>query len=179
MLRDSHNFYAESLLRILAQARAGEGRLDRGLDLESEFLRYVVGIDRADFELDDASGLSPFNLVSPRAAVALLRWAWQQPWRADWVDALASRNSGTLAAWGRLPEVVGKTGTIRHTQALAGVLTPADGVPVFFAVFLNHRTQSRPQLRSEIARALWRWHRGVTPVPGLPTTLTGPTGGER
>ncbi|HUP22427.1 MAG TPA: D-alanyl-D-alanine carboxypeptidase/D-alanyl-D-alanine-endopeptidase [Thermoanaerobaculia bacterium] len=178
MLRNSHNFYAESLLRILAAARVGDGRLDRGLDLESEFLRYVVGIDRVDFELDDASGLSPFNLISPRATVALLRWVYQQPWRDAYLTALASGSGGTLVGWGRLPPMVGKTGTIRHTQALAGVLTPADGVPVFFAVFLNHRTQSRPQLRGEIVRALWRWHRG-TAAPGLSSALAAPTGVER
>jgi D-alanyl-D-alanine carboxypeptidase/D-alanyl-D-alanine-endopeptidase (penicillin-binding protein 4) len=178
MLRDSNNFYAESLLRILALARAGEGRLDRGLELETDFLRYVVGIERADFELDDASGLSPFNLVSPRATVALLRRVYQQPWSRAYLDALASRTSGTLASWGRIPAVTGKTGTIRHTQALAGVLTPADGVPVFFAVFLNHRTDSRSRLRGEIVRTLWRWHRSPT-TPSLATALAGPAGGER
>ena len=178
MLRDSNNFYAESLLRVLAQERAGVGRLDSGLDLETDFLRYVVGVERSDFELDDASGLSPFNLISPRAIVALLRWSYQQPWRDEYLGALSNARSGTLAAWGRIPPVAGKTGTIRHTQALAGVLTPADGVPVFFAVFLNHRTDSRPQLRNEIVRTLWRWHRSPG-TPGLAPTLAGPTGGSR
>ena len=68
--------------------------------------------------------------------------------------ALATPGQGTLAAWGRLPPVVVKTGSIRQTVALAGYLeTRAE--PIVFVRFLNHRAAEAPALRAETAGWLW------------------------
>ena len=158
ILTDSNNWLAEMLLRLLALELAGEGRLDTGLELLGAFLEETVGAEAESFVLDDASGLSPFNLLTPSVVVQLLQFSWQQPWREVLVGALTSGSRGTLArGWPRLPPVVGKTGTLRGTQTLAGVLDPRAEEPIFFAVFLNHRGDGRHALRAEIARLLWEW----------------------
>lgn len=169
ILSDSHNWYAEMLLLALATEVSGEGRLDTGLEIEKRFLEEVVGIVPGSFVLDDASGLSPYNLLTPDAVVSLLAWVWRQPWRDIFVDAMASAERGTLAAWPTLPAVRAKSGTIRHTLALAGyafsssqaaaLVDPRrrDSVqPVIFSVFLNNRSDERPGLRAEIASWLRR-----------------------
>jgi D-alanyl-D-alanine carboxypeptidase/D-alanyl-D-alanine-endopeptidase (penicillin-binding protein 4) len=162
VLTDSHNWYAETLVRQLALEVAGEGRLDTGLEVERHFLEQVVGLDPSWFELDDGSGLSPSNLVSPRAIVELLRFGLAQPWRQVLLDSLSSGSKGTLAAWGQTPPLAAKSGTLRHTQTLAGVLAGSGeppGEPIVFAVFLNHRADHRPALKREIVRRLWEWYR--------------------
>ncbi|HVS15889.1 MAG TPA: D-alanyl-D-alanine carboxypeptidase/D-alanyl-D-alanine-endopeptidase [Thermoanaerobaculia bacterium] len=161
VLADSHNWYAEMLLRQLAWEVSGEGRLDAGLELARVFLEEVVGLEPSSFVLDDGSGLSPSNLVTPRAVVELLRFGLEQPWRQVLLDSLSSGPKGTLAAWGRTPKVAAKTGTLRHTQTLAGVLSAGEPTaePIVFAVFLNHRADQRPALKREIVRRLWEWHR--------------------
>lgn len=157
ILEDSSNWHAEMLLRMLAAEVAGEGRDTTGIALEERFLREVVGVDEHSFVLDDASGLSPYNLLSPEAVVALLRWAWGQSWRDTFLEALAVPGEGTLKPWGRLPPLAAKSGTVQHSLALAGYLAPTGpGEPVMFAVFLNHRVEERPALRGEIVRLLGR-----------------------
>ncbi len=164
ILVDSHNWYAEMLLRGLAAAVRGEGRSDSGLELLREFLLETVGVASDAFVLEDASGVSPYNLISPEAVVQLLTWAWQQPWRETWIQALPQNGVGTLTHWPNLPPLAAKTGTVRHTAALAGYLDdpridrgarPAAfahaAEPVVFACFLNHRTQPVDGLRAEIA----------------------------
>lgn len=160
ILEDSSNWHAEMLLRVLAAEVQGEGRDTTGLEIESLFLRQVVGLPADSFELDDASGISPYNLLSPEAVVALLHWAWRQPWRSTFLDVLASPGEGTLRVWGKLPPLAAKSGTVRHSLALAGYLDPqATAEPVIFALFLNHRSDERTVLRAEIVRHLGRLRR--------------------
>jgi D-alanyl-D-alanine carboxypeptidase/D-alanyl-D-alanine-endopeptidase (penicillin-binding protein 4) len=129
ILGESHNWYAEMLLRVLAFEVRGEGRPDLGLDVERTFLRQEVGIPDEAFFLDDASGLSPDNLMAPEAVVALLEYMLRQPWREVFVSALAAPGQGTLRHWPLLPKLRGKSGTVRHTVALAGTWTRRPALP--------------------------------------------------
>ena len=105
----------------------------------------------------DGSGLSPSNLVTPATVVRVLTHALEQPWGGTVIDALAGPGDGTLAAWPRLPPVVAKTGTLRHTVALAGILDPGSQAPVIFCYFVNHHPGRPSAARREIATALRRW----------------------
>ena len=172
LLADSDNFTAEMLLRHVGLRVEGAGRLDSGLDAMETFLVEVVGWSEDQFELDDGSGLSPFNLLSPRAVAKLLRWAWEQPWRPFYFEALTSPTQGTVAEfWPAAPPLRAKTGTIRQTQCLAGVLLPGTGngripavgepstggEPVFFAWMVNHAKRSRSEIRREVMATLRSW----------------------
>lgn len=161
VLVDSDNWQAEMLLCAMAAEVVGEGRLDRGLDLETDFLEEVVDVQKNGFDLEDGSGLSPFNLLSPRTVVSLLQHAWSQPWRQDLLAAMARNGDGTLRVWYGLPPVAAKTGTLRHTLALAGILHPESDSPVFFASFLNHRLGSRGPQRREIVDLLRQWEKAA------------------
>lgn len=157
ILHDSHNWYAEMLLRLLAAEVHGLGRDDEGLAIVEDFLTAEVGLPEGSFMLDDASGLSPYDLLSPEAVVGLLRYVWRQPWRDVFVASLATAGRGTLRAWGRLPALAAKTGTVRQSLAIAGYLDPQSSEPVIFAALLNHRSEERPILRSELAALIRRW----------------------
>lgn len=159
ILRESRNWHAEMLLRTLAYEVDGSGRLDTGLEIERRFLVETVGLDAASFVLDDASGVSPYNLVTPRAVAELLRYAWQQPWHRAFLDALARPGQDTLEAWGRLPRLAAKTGTLRHCIGLAGYLDPLQEMrppvtPTIFVDLIHHDPSPRPQLRTRMARDL-------------------------
>ena len=157
ILTDSHNWYAEMLLRVVAAEVEGAGRLDAGLELLRRFLEDEVGCSPDAFHLDDASGLSPYDLITPRAVVELLRYVHSQPWRDVFLSALAQRGEGTLEVWPGLPPVAAKTGSIRQTLALAGYLDPGSPEPVVFAVFLNHQPGERAPRRARVARLLKSW----------------------
>ena len=157
VLEDSANWVAEMVLQVLALEILGEGRLDDGVELLESFLLEEVVLPVGSFALEDASGLSPYNLIAPRAVVGLLRFASRQTWGGALFDSLPSSGEGTLSMWPRLAVRQAKTGTITHTLALAGVLGDGDEEPAFFAVFLNHDLRERPEQRAEIAKLLSEW----------------------
>ena len=69
-----------------------------------------------------------------------------------------------MAVWPQLPPVAAKTGTLKHTLALAGLLDADSAAvppvePVFFAIFLNPDLRDRAAQRREIAELLRQWRR--------------------
>jgi D-alanyl-D-alanine carboxypeptidase/D-alanyl-D-alanine-endopeptidase (penicillin-binding protein 4) len=164
ILTDSDNWYAEMLLRLVAREVTGQGRLDAGIDVLDAFMTDVVGADLGSFAFEDGSGLSVENLVTPRATVQLLEFAWRQEWRDVLLDSLATPQRGTLEHWPKvLPiRVMAKTGTLKYATSLAGYVDPQTALPgasapLTFACFLNHRQGLRQVQRGEIARRLRDW----------------------
>jgi len=161
ILADSHNWYADTLALTLGLEVAGSGRFPDGVEVISDFVSGLgedaAPAPRDDVWLIDGSGLSPANLVAPAAVVRVLSYAAQQPWGPALIDALATPGEGTLRAWPPLPPVAAKTGTLRHTVALAGVLDRRSETPVLFCYFVNHRPGPPAAARREIAAALRRW----------------------
>ena len=160
ILTDSHNWYADTLALTLGLEVAGSGRFDDGVDVVATFVTELGDAGSAAHDevwLLDGSGLSPANLVTPAAVVRVLAYAATRPWGELLIDALATPGEGTLGAWPDLPPSAAKTGTLRHTVGLAGLLDPRSDAPVVFCYFVNHRPGSPHPARLEIATALRRW----------------------
>ena len=160
ILTESQNWYADMLTLTLAVEVAGSGRFEDGVAVISDFVATLAP-DEAETQttlwLQDGSGLSASNLVTPATVVRVLAYVLAQPWGRTVVDALATPGTGTLAAWPRLPPVSAKTGTLRHTVALAGILDSAPDARVIFCYFVNHHPAQTAAARGEIASALGRW----------------------
>jgi D-alanyl-D-alanine carboxypeptidase/D-alanyl-D-alanine-endopeptidase (penicillin-binding protein 4) len=136
VLKNSHNLYAEMLLK-----RLGGGSYDGGLAREQSFVTGTPNIDPDSFRFADGSGLSPEDLVTPEATVLLLRWMHDPVRRGYWWSTLAQpANEGTLRR--RLApfeqRLRGKTGTISGVAALSGILAMPDGRVRYFAIVVNH-----------------------------------------
>ena len=160
ILTKSHNWYADMLTLTLALEVSGSGRFEDGVEVISNFVNERLpdhAKNKTSLWIRDGSGLSSSNLVTPTAVVRVLAYALMQPWGATLVEALARPGVGTLAAWPRLPPIAAKTGTLRHTIALAGVLDPGSEAPVIFCYFVNHQPERPAAARREIASALGRW----------------------
>jgi len=98
-------------------------------------------VANSDFRFVDGSGLSPDDLVTPRAIVTLLRWMNDPSRRAIWWMMLAHPgDEGTLRRR-LLPfadRMRGKTGSINGVNALAGILNMPDGGHRYFSIIINH-----------------------------------------
>ncbi|HKF53405.1 MAG TPA: D-alanyl-D-alanine carboxypeptidase/D-alanyl-D-alanine-endopeptidase, partial [Candidatus Acidoferrales bacterium] len=138
----SQNLHAEILLRTVAKEKTGMGFLAGGLKIEQQFLTSI-GVPLGDVLVDDGSGLSRENLVTPRAAVALLEYVHQQPWGDAFVTTLPvagldgtleHRMNGTPAE-GRIQA---KTGSVARVQAISGFATTVRGEHLIFSMFDNH-----------------------------------------
>ena len=132
------------LLRLLGARRGGVGTQESGAEAVEEFL-HRMGVRPEAWQLQDASGLSRSDLLSPHEMVTLLVAMDRHPHAAAFraslpvagVDGtLDSRMRGT-AAEGR---VQAKTGTIRNVNALAGYATARNGERLAFYAVVNHHT---------------------------------------
>jgi D-alanyl-D-alanine carboxypeptidase/D-alanyl-D-alanine-endopeptidase (penicillin-binding protein 4) len=93
--------------------------------------------------LNDGSGLSRGDLVTPQAVVQWLSWAQKQAWGADFRATLpVAGEDGTLdtrmektAAAGR---VQAKTGSFDHVEALSGYATSLHGTHLIFSLLGNN-----------------------------------------
>jgi D-alanyl-D-alanine carboxypeptidase/D-alanyl-D-alanine-endopeptidase (penicillin-binding protein 4) len=136
----SQNLHAELMLRRLGRL-AGTGSIADGLAVVRAMLDRA-GVDRADYDFSDGSGMSTYNRVAPRGVAIFLRWVDAQPWAAAWratlpiagVDGtLARRFRGTVLE----SRLFAKTGTLNATNALSGYMIARSGRTLLFSAYAN------------------------------------------
>jgi D-alanyl-D-alanine carboxypeptidase/D-alanyl-D-alanine-endopeptidase (penicillin-binding protein 4) len=142
VLKPSQNLYAEMLFKGLS-AGSQPASYEASEDIERGFLTTEAGVSNSEFRFVDGSGLSPDDLVTPRAIVTLLRWMNEPSRRAAWWMMLARPgDEGTLHRR-LLPfadRMRGKTGSINGVNALSGILNMPDGGHRYFSIIINHNT---------------------------------------
>ncbi len=156
--KESQNLHAEMLLREVGFARRGVGSLEAAIEEMRTFLRGA-GLSPWEFFLNDGSGLSRQNLVSPSGAVKLLRHMWDSPNRAAFVSSLSiAGEDGTLdwrfsrtVAKGRIHA---KTGTLSHVTALSGYAQAIDGRDLAFSIYVNNFGVSTSYIRDIVDRVM-------------------------
>ena len=146
--KESLNLHAELLLRLLGRRASGEGTTEKGIEAVEEFLDRLE-VPRAGWRLEDGSGLSHTNVVTPRGLSALLAAMDRHPrdevaeaFRASLSVArddgkLEDRMRGTPAE----ARVAAKTGGLKSVNALAGYVTTASGEQLAFAILLNNHVE--------------------------------------
>lgn len=138
----SLNLHAELMLRVAALEKGSALAPDDALKFAAEF-RQSTGLQPGDVLLNDGSGLSRGDLVTPQAVVQWLTWAKQQTWGDDFRATLpVAGEDGTLdtrmkdtAAANR---VQAKTGSIEHVEALSGYGTSVHGEHLIFSLLGNN-----------------------------------------
>ena len=155
-LRPSDNTMAEEILQMAAHedvARTGKSSYDMdpsandpfswaGTSLQ-DFYWEKLGVPRGDVRVFDGSGLSRRDLVTSRALAKALQFAWTQPFRYDFVNALPRAGiNGTMKNRLKGLPVSAKTGSLNNVAALSGYVYPDTEDPLIFAVIGN--TNGRP-----------------------------------
>jgi D-alanyl-D-alanine carboxypeptidase/D-alanyl-D-alanine-endopeptidase (penicillin-binding protein 4) len=141
ILEPSQNWMTEQLVRTLGAELGEEGSWRAGTEVVVRFLVDDVGVDSLDVAPRDGSGLSAYNLVTPRALVRILEHMASGPYAAAYRAALAEpgEEGSTLAR--RLEGLEGrlfaKTGTISNVNSLSGYLVGRDGREITFSVLSN------------------------------------------
>lgn len=141
-LKVSQNLHAELYLRLLGRLEAGDGSIEQGERVRRQFLQQA-GVAPSDFEFYDGSGLSPQDLITPRAFTTLLVYAARQPWGPELRASLPIGGiDGTLSdRFTQSPlrgKVFAKTGTLSSVNTLSGYLTARSGRTIVFSILCNH-----------------------------------------
>jgi D-alanyl-D-alanine carboxypeptidase/D-alanyl-D-alanine-endopeptidase (penicillin-binding protein 4) len=155
ILNTSQNWFAEMLLKILGREIAGAGTWEQGLEVEKRFLIDSVKIDSTAFALDDGSGLSAGNLLTPRAFVQLLDYMSRHPRNAAFLDGLprSGQRGSLLRRFTGTPlegRVRAKTGSINRVNTLAGYVEGPGGRRITFAIGVNSHTVPTRQMLAQI-----------------------------
>jgi serine-type D-Ala-D-Ala carboxypeptidase/endopeptidase (penicillin-binding protein 4) len=137
----SQNLHAEILLRMLGKIEGEDGSIAQGARVVRQFL-VSAGVQPTDFFFYDGSGLSPQDVITPRATTTLLTYAARQPWGVVYRASLPIGGiDGSLEKrFTQAPlkaKVFAKTGTLSEVHALSGYLTAASGRTLVFSILCN------------------------------------------
>lgn len=165
----SHNEFADMLMHHIGFVTSGESTYAAGLVATRAYLDEL-GIDRTGFTLDDGSGLSHGNEVTPRQIVGLFEAMLARPEGPAYLHSLTiSGVRGTLGGRMTQADVAGrfwgKTGTLTGVVALSGVLFHRYDGQRYVASFLSNNvgdaTAGRAGLDTAIRALAKNWKDGV------------------
>ncbi len=140
------------LMREVGYSVRGVGSHQAAIDEMRKFLKEA-GLSRWEFFLNDGSGLSRRDLVSPAATVKLLKHMWSSPHRQVYIDSLATAGEDGTLDWRfsrsrARRRVSAKTGTLSHVTALSGYAKTLDGRDLAFSVYVNNFGVSTSYIRN-------------------------------
>ncbi|MGC1210685.1 MAG: D-alanyl-D-alanine carboxypeptidase/D-alanyl-D-alanine-endopeptidase, partial [Micromonospora sp.] len=169
MISDSDNVIAEALARQVALARDKQGSFAGGA-AATDAVIGELGLPAEEISLADGSGLSRTNRISPSLLTDLLTLAGNgsHPELAaifgglpvgGWSGTLDDRYEAAVTKAGA-GVVRAKTGTLTGVNAIAGLVTTADGRLLTFAVLtdqapagtLDETRQALDRITSALAR---------------------------
>lgn len=165
---DSHNLYAEALLKRVARDVTGEpGSWSSGESVVRMLLSQKLGPDfAAGTNVVDGSGMSRLNTVAPATFTRWLAALSKDRSVSDtFINSLATPGEGTLQSrfsGVRLSnQVRAKSGAINNVRCLSGyVIHPTTGRKVAFSVLVNDiEGESRPamKLAEDVVQVVDRW----------------------
>ncbi len=159
MLQPSDNFIAEQLLLNVSA--------ELGLPMNSSaVIKRVAETYFTDFEETpewvDGSGLSRYNLFTPKNMVHLLRLI-DDEFAEDSVlfnHLPAGGKVGTIRNWyanreGGAPYVFAKTGTLSNNHCLSGYIVTEKGHKLIFSFMNNHYVTATGVVKTEMEKILW------------------------
>ena len=161
-LEKSDNNIAEQLMMMSASREKplGESAYGDAAERFRDFLLQKVRLIKGTVRPYDGSGMSRHNLVAPSAVCRLLRWAYRQSWRDDFLVALAEPGEGTLESRLRTRSFVGKTGTLSAVTCLSGYVKTRSGQTLVVSMLFNHHISTASEVRAVQDRVIAILERG-------------------
>lgn len=151
-LKPSQNLYTELILRTLGRVaprppamngtRPSRTSEEAGVEVVQAFLKEA-GVNSTPLVLDDGSGLSRGDMVTPEATVQMLMYMRRHRYAAAFREALPiagvdgtlrNRMKGTPAE----NNLRAKTGTLSSASSLSGYVTTAAGEDLVFSIMVNN-----------------------------------------
>ena len=148
LLQDSDNGAAESLLNMISQTTFDEMNVKKTIDtLKLQWGQWLPD----PIEWVDGSGVSRYNMLTPRTLIAILKKIYQEIGLETIKNYFPkSSTSGTLRNY-PIQEVYAKTGTLQHNHNLSGYWISNKGNIYVFSIMANHFTTPTDEIRNGIS----------------------------
>lgn len=155
-MQESDNYIAEQLLLSCSAKLFGDLDIDRTIEHAQ---RNVLGTVPDGMVWVDGSGLSRYNLFSPRTIVSVLEKLYTEyPSERLFRIFPAGGVSGTIEDWYKgkdgKPYVFAKTGTLSNNHCLSGYVRTNKGRVLIFSFMHNHYLGSATPIRREMQKVL-------------------------
>ncbi|MDH5366582.1 MAG: D-alanyl-D-alanine carboxypeptidase [Cyclobacteriaceae bacterium] len=158
MMQKSDNFLAEQLLLLCSDAIGDSLRTTFTI----QHIKESYLFDLPDEPIwRDGSGLSRYNLFTPRSVVALWEKIYQETGQERLFELLSvGGKSGTLKNYYKAdpPYIYGKTGTLSNNHSLSGFLITKTGKILIFSYMNNNYPVSSSEIKPAMERFLWAIH---------------------
>lgn len=158
MMQESDNMFAEHLL-LLCSATIFDS-LNTSLIINHVKKTYLTDLpDQPNWV--DGSGLSRFNLFTPRSIIALWLKIYQELPRERLFSLLTvGGKTGTLKRFyqSEIPFVFGKTGSLSNNYSQSGFVTSKSGKTYIFAFMNNNYTRPLAEIQLEMERIMTQIH---------------------
>ena len=149
--KESHNLYAEHLLKTLVADGKTPATTQDGLDQILDFWESK-GISTEDIKLYDGSGMSRANLLTPEFVVAVIEYMMTQSAHADvFFQSLATAGvDGTFRYFldgTPLAQITrGKSGSMSGVRCYAGIIEKSPNDKYVFCLMANNFIVSQSEL---------------------------------
>lgn len=151
---ESVNLFAEHFLKQIAAEQNGQGNRNDAIDIVLKYWENKQLPVDAVF-MEDGSGLSRFNAVSPAFFVSLLQYMASNE---AFVQSLPTAGEGTLTRFSTqlFPgnRLRAKSGSMTRVRCYAGYLTRTNGERLAFSIMFNNFSGSHSSLIDEIQQLL-------------------------
>lgn len=153
MMNRSDNFMAEQLLLMTSNQLTGQ--LRERLAIDSIFKTVFADLPDAPRWVD-GSGLSRYNLFTPRDFVTILNKMQTEFGLSRVQGILPSGGRGTLSNYyqAETPFLYAKTGTLSGVVALSGFIKADSGQWLIFSVLVNNHQASATDVRKAVEKLL-------------------------
>ncbi len=153
LMHRSDNFMAEQMLLMLSYKATG--MLNERLATDTLLKTLLADLTDAP-RWADGSGLSRYNLFTPRSLVQILKKLRNEIGMERVKEIFPSGGEGTLRGYyvSEQPYLYAKTGTLSGVVALSGYMSSASGRPLIFSVLVNNHRASASEIRRAVERFL-------------------------
>jgi D-alanyl-D-alanine carboxypeptidase/D-alanyl-D-alanine-endopeptidase (penicillin-binding protein 4) len=158
MMQDSDNFIAEQLLLMCADVV--RDTLKTEISIKYSNLNYLDDLPDEPVWVD-GSGLSRYNLFTPRSIVKLWQKIYEIVPRERLFLLLATGGvNGTIKNWYKAdsPYIFGKTGTLSNNHTVSGYLVTKSGKTLIFSFMNNNYVQTTNEIRKTMQTILQTIH---------------------
>ena len=125
-LKKSINLYGEAFVKTMSKLKGGNGSTGDGVAVIKNFWKQQ-GVDPAELNMMDGSGLSPANRITCHALVTVLEYARRQQWFKTFYNDLPEMNGLKM-----------KDGYINGVRSYTGFVQSKSGVQYSFAFMVNN-----------------------------------------